>query len=294
MSGPNYRPIITSFEGPVATIVFNRPEVHNAMDAAAIHAFRAAVDALEFAEPVAVVLHGADGSPFGTGGDLRELADVTDRDEITDLFGTMAGALAKLSTLDCISIAAVDGICIGGAIEIALHCDLRLGTPETQLRFAQGRLGLTTGWGGGARLVDTVGYAKAVELLSLRRTLDAHEALSCGLLNQVIDAPSAVTEAKRWAGRITENVGRSPQGMKRICAAARDLARDTARTVEEQLFTDLWCADVHHDAVRIVVSRMGRSSEERAAQGQVGGAGVSALVSGVFRPASGITGREED
>ena len=86
MSGPNYRPIITSFEGPVATIVFNRPEVHNAMDAAAIHAFRAAVDALEFAEPVAVVLHGADGSPFGTGGDLRELADVTDRDEITDLF----------------------------------------------------------------------------------------------------------------------------------------------------------------------------------------------------------------
>jgi enoyl-CoA hydratase/carnithine racemase len=88
-----------------------------------------------------------------------------------------------------VTIAAIDGYCMGGGLDMALSCDLRFATPKSILAHPGGRIGIMTGWGGTGRLPQIVGKTRALEMMAVGRRLAASEAAEWGLINAVVEDP---------------------------------------------------------------------------------------------------------
>ncbi|MFO0823119.1 MAG: enoyl-CoA hydratase-related protein [Gemmataceae bacterium] len=120
--------------------------------------------------------------------------------------------LEKLESLPFPTCAAIDGAALGGGLEVALACDMRIaGTnPKVRLGLPEVTLGLIPGWGGTQRLPRIVGLEKASEMLTSGRPLEASEAAACGLVSQVADSASLVAAAEDWTS--TGRKARGKQG----------------------------------------------------------------------------------
>ena len=247
-------PVFLELEGDIVTITLNRPDVRNALDRAAVEVFTRVARAALSARPKLIIVTGTGGS-FGSGGDLADFADVPDRAGAAEMTDRMASALQSIRRSRAVSIAAVDGVCYGGGIEIALHCDLRVASSSARFGFAQGRIGLITGWRGGVELVRSVGRNRALQLLARQQVLSADEALAIGLIDEVSDGP-ALPRAREWAREMLENLGGSLAAMKAVVDAAATLPQETARDYEREEFLKLWVDPVRADAMRDVLARI--------------------------------------
>jgi enoyl-CoA hydratase len=172
----------------VLTLLLDRPARHNALDAATVGALHAAVDGADTDPAVrAVVLGSCPPGMFCSGADLRvgdaERAEVSDR---------LYGLYQAMIDLPVPMVAAVDGAAVGGGAQLALACDVRIGSPRAGFRFAGPGHGLAVGlWA----LPSTVGRGAAMELALSGRLLPAERALTLGLLEDVVADPlAAATE----------------------------------------------------------------------------------------------------
>lgn len=178
--------------GPVATITLSRPEVLNAQTPSTWIALRDFGRALP-GDVRVVVVRGA-GRAFSAGLDLAaaqaalpELAAL-EPDAAADRIAGYQEGFTWLHRPDLISVAAVQGHAIGAGFQLALACDLRILTEDAQLSMAEVQLGLVPDLAGTGRLVDLVGYARALEICATGRRLGAAEALRTGLANLVVPA----------------------------------------------------------------------------------------------------------
>jgi enoyl-CoA hydratase/carnithine racemase len=107
--------------------------------------------------------------------------------------------MSRISDLHCKTVAAVNGFCFGGALDLALACDMRIASPNALFSHPGASLGIMTGWGGTQRLPRMIGEAAAIEMFFTGRRVNAAEALTLGLVDAVADdpVPSAI--------RIVEN-----------------------------------------------------------------------------------------
>jgi enoyl-CoA hydratase len=132
-----------------------------------------------------------------------------DLNEIGALSGLGAFAFSKAGQMmtdavdqfPAIVIAAVNGYCMGGGMDLALACDHRIASPHAIFGHRGAALGLITGWGGTQRLARRIGAARAIEMFTPAEKVDARRALLYGLVDQVSEDP--VEEAMRWVGQIT-------------------------------------------------------------------------------------------
>ncbi len=193
--------VLTEDRGAVRHIVLNRPEKRNAMNQELLLALGAALrQAAADAAVHCVVLRG-EGPVFSAGVDLGELAD-------------SAGKLGMLRPfrkvfLDCANlceemakpvICQIHRTCVGGALEVALGCDLRIASSDAQLGLPEVKFGIIPDVGGSTRLPAVVGLGRAKELIMTARTIDAAEAERIGLLNRVV-APEELHDATQAARR---------------------------------------------------------------------------------------------
>jgi|SRR5580704_10364838 enoyl-CoA hydratase len=201
MSEPE--PVRYERRGAAALITIDRQHRRNAVDgptAASLHAAYLRFEADDDAR--VLVLTGAGGVSFCAGADLKA----------TD---TMAGRLMSEEgpmgftrlTPSKPTIAAISGFCLAGGLEIALWCDLRIATEGSTLGFPERRWGVPLIDGGTQRLPHVVGLGRALDLILTGRMIDAHEALSIGLLNEIV-APAAHLER---ALELAEGLARFPQ-----------------------------------------------------------------------------------
>jgi enoyl-CoA hydratase len=201
MSEPE--PVRYERRGAAALITIDRQHRRNAVDgptAASLHAAYLRFEADDDAR--VLVLTGAGGVSFCAGADLKA----------TD---TMAGRLMSDEgpmgftrlTPSKPTIAAISGFCLAGGLEIALWCDLRIATEGSTLGFPERRWGVPLIDGGTQRLPHVVGLGRALDLILTGRMIDAHEALSIGLLNEIV-APAAHLER---ALELAEGLARFPQ-----------------------------------------------------------------------------------
>ena len=128
----------------------------------------------------AVVVRSAAPGTFCAGADLRERAAMTPR-EAAAFVGDLGATLTALASLPMPTIAAVDGVALGGGAELALACDLRVVGPGGVFAFPEARLGIIPGAGGCARLPRLVGPARALDLIATARRVGPAEAVACGL-----------------------------------------------------------------------------------------------------------------
>jgi enoyl-CoA hydratase len=246
---------VESQPGGVTVIMFNRPEVRNALDWAAMRDFATAVASLEHDPHLrAVVLTGA-GEDFCCGGDLVELSRYPNPEDGRKLTALMGDALLRLERLPVPVIGAINGYALGGGGEIALACDMRIADDHARMGFVQIRNGVTPGWGGGQRLMRIVGYARAMELLLRAPSIDAYELLRIGLVNRVVEQASLLASALQLAGQIAISPPDVVRSLKHLLQAGLNAPYEQALQVERELFPPLWGAEAHAQAVERFLNR---------------------------------------
>ena len=140
---------------------------------------------------------GADITQFGRpGSDPFEIADPA---TVRRIGGAFLSALEAVAALSCPTIAAVNGVALGGGCELALACDLRVAAENSRFGQPEILLGIIPGGGGTQRLTRLVGPSRAKDLVFSGRTVDAEEALRIGLVDRVVPAASVLDEAMAWA-----------------------------------------------------------------------------------------------
>ena len=197
--------ISTDIRDRIATVTLANPDKLNAIDAAMWRELRAAMTRLaNDGEIRCVVVRGAGEQAFAAGGDLEEFGTVraTVDDALHYHEELVAAALDAIRACPVPTVAAIRGACIGGGLEIAGCCDLRIAGESARFGAPINRLGFSMYPGEMAGLLDLVGPAVLLEILLEGRILDAREALQKGLLTRVVDDGMVMDEAHACAARI--------------------------------------------------------------------------------------------
>jgi enoyl-CoA hydratase/carnithine racemase len=219
----------------IVTLTLNRPEKHNAMSPDMLVAMRDHLQRLE-AEGMtrAVIIRGQGTQAFTSGYDIGRLPErqggqrLTQRDE-PSLFTQMIEAVRQCSAP---VIAMIHGFCMGGGLELAATCDIRLAAPTATFRMPPARLGVLYSGEGLLRFVNLIGVANTSEIFFTACTFDAQRAHDIGLVNHVL--PTAELESRTYdmARQIAQNAPLSVKHTKRVLALAQSF-QDFSRHAEE-------------------------------------------------------------
>jgi len=191
--------VIVECNGPVVTVTLDRPECRNAVDGPTAARLREAFESFEADASLRVlVLTGADGQ-FCAGADLKAMADPQRRNHV-EASGGAAGPMGptRMAFTKPV-IAAIEGHAVAGGLELALMCDLRVAARSAVLGVFCRRWGVPLIDGGTVRLPRIVGAGRALDMILTGRAVAAHEALSFGLVNRVVDDGGALAAARELA-----------------------------------------------------------------------------------------------
>ena len=178
-------PVSLSFRGRTAVLTIERPDRMNALSRDTLLALgEHARSAIADPEVRAIVITGSGTKAFSAGADLKERVGM-DEDEVRKQLARYRDEIGVLDHSPKPVIAAINGVALGGGLELALACDLRVASPTALLGLPETSLGIIPGAGGTQRLPRVVGEARAKEMILLGRRLTASEALAWGLVNRV-------------------------------------------------------------------------------------------------------------
>lgn len=164
---------------------FDRPDVRSPLSVAVVEELQRIVDRVSIFERL---IFTGGGNMFASGADLREIA-LVDAGTAREFALRGQRLMASIADLSCMTIAAVNGFCFGGALDLALACRKRVAAPNAEFAHPGANLGIITGWGGTQRLPRLVGEAAALEMFLTAKRLDAAEAFSIGLVDAVAEDP---------------------------------------------------------------------------------------------------------
>jgi enoyl-CoA hydratase len=202
----------------VARLVIARPEVRNAIDASVREQFILHLDQLARDESIrALVIAGEGGKAFAAGADIAELRERTHKDAF---FGLNAALFQKVEDFPRPTVAAIEGYALGGGMELALACDIRVAGRGAKLGFPEVSLGIFPAAGGTWRLPRLVGLGRARELVFTGRTISADEAKEVGLVEHVVDEGRALARALELCAQIAKNSALAVQVAKSALNAA--------------------------------------------------------------------------
>lgn len=196
--------LIQEKKNGAAVLTLNRPAVMNSLNFPLLEFLSKHIEALRFDTDVRVVIiTGMGGKAFCSGADLKERATMNPM-QVEKFIFTLGRLLNDLDQLPKPVIAAVNGIALGGGTELALAADIRIAADNAVMGLTETRLAIIPGGGGTQRLPRLVGRAKAKELIFTGRRIDAKEALSIGLVNQVTGPGKLMESCFRLVEMINE------------------------------------------------------------------------------------------
>ena len=201
--------LIVEQRDQVALITVNRPKVLNAINSKTIdELLRCFMASAQNEEISAVILTGAGDRAFVAGADIQELAKYGPEEANNSALKGQA-LCNRIEKLGKPTIAAINGLALGGGCEIALACSLRIGSQTARLGQPEVKLGIIPGYGGTQRLPRLVGRGRALELILTGKQLSAEDALHWGLLNQVVPPDRLISTAMEMAKQISINSPRA-------------------------------------------------------------------------------------
>ena len=223
--------IVYEVKETLALITINRPEKHNAISLQTLSELQTAVGLAAADEAVRVVaITGAGGRSFASGSDLNE---VMHRDLKKALEPIVQGLAQQLEELPKSTIAAIDGICMGGGLEIALGCDMRICAKGSRFGTPEGKLGIIPGGGATVRLPRIVGRGWAMEMMLMGEPISAEQALQIGLVTCVTETDNLMTELERRAAHLATFAPFVPQFMKLMVHKGMEGSKEAALAMEK-------------------------------------------------------------
>ncbi len=184
-----------------------------------------------------VVLTGAGEKAFCAGADLKERASMGE-EEVRAFLRSLRGLLSAIEQAAPVFVAALNGVALGGGLELALACDLRVAAAHAEMGLPEVGLGIIPGAGGTQRLPRAIGLARAKELILTGRRVGAAEALSMGLLSRVAPAGSLRAAALDLAGQVARNAPISLRQAKRAVDGGLGLPLEEGLDLEHRLYQD--------------------------------------------------------
>jgi len=169
-------------------IQFNRPEIRSPISIFVLEELHKIIDETIENQKIEKIIFTGAADVFASGADLREIARV--RKETAREFAVRGQTLMnKIAGARPNTIAAINGYCFGGALDLALSCKIRIAAPNALFSHPGANLGIITGWGGTQRLPRLIGEAKALEMFLTAKIVDAGEALRISLIDKVSENP---------------------------------------------------------------------------------------------------------
>jgi methylglutaconyl-CoA hydratase len=219
-------------------ISIEREERRNALSQATLEAFGSVFRYHLAPDDRAVIITGSGARAFCAGADLKERRDMS-LDEVRAQLLRYRTCLAWLSTCPVPTVAAINGAALGGGLELALLCDLRVAAPHASFALPETSLGIIPAAGGTQYLPRIVGSAKARELILLGSRVSAAEALRIGLIHRICDAAvSVVDDALAWIAPITRGAPLAQHAALRALRAADRLDIDAGLEFERTCYEE--------------------------------------------------------
>jgi len=189
-------PVLYHGEEGIARIILNRPEALNAMNKDVLQRLASLLDKARGDDAVkAVIITGTGEKAFSAGADITFLNQASPL-EVRELAHMAVSVNNKIETLGKVVIAAVNGYALGGGLELAEACMLRVAVRHARLGHPEVRIGAIAGFGGTTRLPRLIGKGRATELLLTGRLVTAEEALQIGLVNRVVEPENLLSETE--------------------------------------------------------------------------------------------------
>lgn len=234
----------------VARLTISNPQRRGALDHAILDAFAATLPALD----ARCVIVTGESDIFSAGYDLAGLPGSMLAEEADRLVAhPFAAAIDAVEAYRYPTLAALNGHAIGGGLELALACDLRIGATGIQLGMPPAKLGLVYSHTGIRRFLDVIGAARTRELFLVGRRIGADRALQWGLLGEVVEADALSETALELAGEIAGNAPIAQRGNKRVIRALLDAQGMLDAATEEELIElrrACFSSEDFHEAVR--------------------------------------------
>jgi enoyl-CoA hydratase/carnithine racemase len=208
--------ILVQQDGPIATVVFNRPQQRNAISLAMWGALARITESLAKDDAVrAIVYRGAGTEAFASGADIKEFPESRKDPETAQRYNaTTAAAYAAVRECAKPTIAMIHGFCMGGAVGLAMACDLRFAAEGSRFGIPAARLSIVYPSEAIAQLVDLVGPAYAKDILFSARTVSDREALAIGLIQRLVPAAELERTTYDYLRLVADNAPLSVRGSK--------------------------------------------------------------------------------
>jgi len=230
----NYETIIAEQDGPSCVVTLNRPDKRNAISVLMMDELTAALKAAEAESSVRGVVITGGPAFFAAGADLNEALRVKTAAQGTDYFKRWHRLNNVIEELGKPVIAAIEGFCITGGLELALACDLRVAAEGSSFAITSARIGTVAGAGGTQRLPRIVGVAHALDILFAADPIDATQAYRIGLINRLMPKGGALDGAKALVNIYAQRAPLSLALVKR--AVHRGMQMDLASAIELETF----------------------------------------------------------
>lgn len=244
--------LVERTENGVVWLTINRVEKRNAIDFDVMDSFKRVIDEVEGNKSDKVlVITGAGNKAFCSGGDLSVFHNLQTKEEAYQMLTKMGEILYSLVTLTKPTVALINGAAIGGGCEIAAACDFRVASENAKFGFVQGKLGITTGWGGASMLLEKLPYDKAMTLLMTANRFSALEGEELGFISKIFAAENLKEQCEDWIQAYVEQ-------SSGVLAAYKQAAvkKWEGANLRDRMFTEinqcsiLWESDEHHEAVK--------------------------------------------
>lgn len=201
----------------IAIITLNRVKKRNALTRELWQQLYEMVSHLHRSEQADVLLLRGQGEAFTAGSDIHEFSQLS-LPEVDEAFATMEKAISAVETLPIPTIGVINGVAMGAGLELALACDLRIGSEKTKMGIPIGRLGITVSQKFAKRIVDLIGPSRAKDLVYTGRSYSGEEAFALGLLNYLVKAEELSGAAIALANRVQSQSPASLRAMKEAVA----------------------------------------------------------------------------
>ena len=231
--------LVATVSGPSAVVRFDRPDKHNAVRVATLESLEKALDELEARREVRVVILTGAGRSFCSGPDMGELAGFSIEQIKRTIWGGWRSLIRRIEEFPKPVIAAINGAAVGGGLEIASVCHLRIASDAARMGLPEITHGHLPGAGGLVHLARLLPRALASYCLLTGDTFDARQALTCGFISHLVPAEELVPTAQKLAEKIASLAPLTVDLTLRALLGGRDAPVDAALALERALSDQL-------------------------------------------------------